>query len=268
MVDLDKILHKGKALFLAYDHGMEHGPVEFERAHEAGDHEFTDSLNPQFILDLAHKGGYTAVVLQKGPARDYYGVWGADERREVPLIVKLNGRTNIPEIEPYSPLICTVQEAVELGASAVGYTVYVGSEREAEMLEIFGSIVEDAHSAGIPAIGWMYPRGKWVTEKYGKGTNPEIVAYGARVGLEVGADIVKIKYTGDVESFRKVVQAAGKTKVVLSGGEKTEDPAEFLQVVKDVMAAGAIGIAVGRNVWKSDNPLEVTERIKEIVFAK
>lgn len=124
----------------------------------------------------------------------------------------------------------------------------------------------DSHSAGIPAIGWMYPRGKWVTEKYGKDSDPEIVAYGARVGLEVGADMVKIKYTGDVESFRKVVQAAGKTKVVLSGGEKTEKLEEFLQVVKDVMVAGAAGVAVGRNVWKSEKPLEVTEKVKEIIF--
>lgn len=264
---MDKILRNGKALFLAYDHGMEHGPVEFEKAHEAGDHEFTDSLDPQFILDLAHRGGYTAVVLQKGLAQDYYDVWGADERREVPLIIKLNGRTNVPEIEPFSPLICTVPEAVELGASAVGYTVYVGSEREAEMLEIFGGIVEDAHSAGIPVIGWMYPRGKWVTEKYGKDTNPEIVAYGARVALEVGADMAKIKYTGDVESFTRVVKSAGRTKVVLSGGEKTEKPEDFLQVVKDVMAVGATGVAVGRNVWKSKDPLKVTEEIKKIIFA-
>lgn len=269
MVKLEKILKNGRALFLAYDHGIEHGPVEF-----AKDDGFTDAIDPQFILDLAHKGGYTAVVLQKGTAEEYYTRWtpprgqgsarrGADK---TPLIVKLNGKTNIPEVEPYSPLICSVEEAINLGASAVGYTVYVGSEREAEMLEIFGGIVEQAHSAGIPAIGWMYPRGKWVKEKYGTDTNPEVVAYAARVGLEAGADVVKIKYTGDRESFAKAVQAAGRTKVVLSGGEKTEKPEEFLQTVKDVMAAGATGVAVGRNVWKAEDPLKVTEEIKKIVF--
>lgn len=261
MINLDKILRNGKALFLAYDHGMEHGPVEFEE-----DHQFTDAIDPQFILNLAHKSSATAVILQKGTAEEYYARWGADERNEVPLIVKLNGKTNIAEVEPYSPLICSVEEALELGASAVGYTVYVGSEHEAEMLEIFGAISEEAHSHGIPAIGWMYPRGKWVREKYGTDTNPEVVAYAARVGLEAGADIVKIKYTGDQESFARAVQAAGRTKVVLSGGAKTEDPEEFIQTVKDVMAAGATGVAVGRNVWKSADPLKTTEEIKKIVF--
>jgi len=261
MVDLDNILHNGKALFLAYDHGLEHSPKDFEK----GD-EFTGAVDPQFILDIAHKGGYTAVALQKGTAEKYYTVWGADERNEVPLIVKLNGKTNIPKVEPYSPLICSVEEAIGLGASAVGYTVFVGSEHEGEMLEIFGAITHEAHAKGLPVVAWMYPRGKWVTEKYGSDTNPDIVAYAARVGLEADADIVKVKYTGDRESFAKVVQAAGRTKVVLSGGEKTEKPEEFIQTVKDVMAAGATGVAVGRNVWKSSDPLKVTEEIKKIVF--
>ena len=177
MIDLEKILKDGKALYLAYDHGMEHGPVEFEGAERA--------VDPQYVLDIAHQGGYTAVILQKGTAAKYYDVWGADERGGIPLIIKLNGKTNIPELEPYSPLLCTVEEAVELGASAVGYTIYLGSEKESMMLWEFGQVVREAHEAGIPAIGWIYPRGKWVEEKYGSDTNPEVVAYAARVGLEL-----------------------------------------------------------------------------------
>ncbi|PIZ40504.1 hypothetical protein COV28_02020 [candidate division WWE3 bacterium CG10_big_fil_rev_8_21_14_0_10_48_23] len=258
MINLGKILKDGKALFLAYDHGMEHGPVEFRDAKKAED--------PQFILDIAHKGGYTAVILHKGVAEKYYLSWGADERKCVPLIIKLNGKTNIPDVEPYSPLVCSVEEAIELGASAVGYTIYLGSEKESTMFWEFGEVVREAHRAGIPAIGWIYPRGKWVKEKYGSDTDPEVVAYAARVGLELGADIVKIKYTGDRKSFAKAVSAAGRTKVVLSGGEKTEKEDEFLQTLKDVMAAGAIGVAVGRNVWKDKDPLGMTEKIRKIVF--
>lgn len=258
MIDLNKILKGGKALFLAYDHGVEHGPIEFEGAKKAED--------PQFVLDIAHKGGYTAAILHKGIVEKYYLPWGADERKCVPLILKLNGKTNIPDIEPYSPLVCTVEEAVELGASAVGYTIYLGSEKEATMFWEFGQVVREAHRTGIPAIGWIYPRGKWVEEKYGSDTDPEATAYAARVGLELGADIVKIKYTGDRKSFAEVVAAAGRCKVVLSGGEKTEKEEEFLQTLKDVMAAGAIGVAVGRNVWKHKEPLKITEKIKKIVF--
>jgi class I fructose-bisphosphate aldolase len=271
MVNLDKILKNGKGLFLAYDHGMEHGFAEFSLESSEGQKSegaagYIKAIDPQHILDIAYEGGFTAVILHKGLAEKYYESWGADERAAVPLIIKLNGKTNIPDLEPYSPMVCTVEEAVDLGASAVGYTVYLGSEKEPTMLWEFAGIVRDAHKAGIPAIGWFYPRGKWVTEKYGSDTNPEVVAYGARVGLELGADIVKLKYTGDVDSFSHVVKAAGRCKVVLSGGAKTDDPAEFLQVMKDVMAAGGIGVAVGRNVWKSEDPLKVTESLKEIIF--
>jgi class I fructose-bisphosphate aldolase len=258
MINLDKILQDGKAIYLAYDHGMEHGPIEFDDAAEA--------IDPNYILKIAADGDYNGVILHKGTAEKYYSLLGADERKTLPLIVKLNGKTNIPDLEPYSSMICTVEEAIELGASAVGYTIYLGSEHESTMLWEFGRIVEDAHQAGIPAIAWVYPRGKWVKEKYESDTNPEIVAYGARVALELGADIAKIKYTGDRKSFAHVVKSAGRCKVVLSGGAKTDDPKEFLQVMKDVMAAGGAGVAVGRNVWKAKDPFKVTNDLKKIVF--
>lgn len=258
MINLDKILQDGKAIYLAYDHGMEHGPVEFDDAEEA--------IDPSYILRIAADGDYNGVILHKGTAEKYYQLLGADECKTLPLIIKLNGKTNIPELEPFSPIVCAVEEAIELGASAVGYTIYLGSERESEMFVEFSRIVRDAHKAGIPAISWVYPRGKWVKEKYGSDTNPELVAYGARAALELGADIAKIKYTGDRKSFAHVVKSAGRCKVVLSGGEKTDDPKEFLQVMKDVMAAGGAGVAVGRNVWKAKDPLKITEELRKIVF--
>jgi class I fructose-bisphosphate aldolase len=258
MINLDKILQDGKAIYLAYDHGMEHGPAEFEDARKAAD--------PSYVLRIAADGDYNGVILHKGVAEKYYSLLGADERNTLPLIIKLNGKTNIPDLEPYSPVVCTVEEAIELGASAVGYTIYLGSEKESTMFWEFGQVVRDAHKAGVPAIAWVYPRGKWVKEKYGSDTNPEIVAYGARIALELGADIAKIKYTGDRESFAQAVKAAGRCKVVLSGGEKTEKEEDFLQTMKDVMAAGAIGVAVGRNVWKHKDPLGMTEKIKKTLF--
>ena len=95
---------------------------------------------------------------------------------------------------------------------------------------------------------------------------PSIVAYGARIGLELGADMVKVKYTGSKESFRRVVQYAYPTKVVMSGGPITKTDEEFLSRVKDVIAVGAVGIAVGRNVWQRKNPLVISEKIHQLVF--
>ncbi len=247
MTKLSKITTGGKAIYLAYDHGIEHGPIDLKGK----------SIDPNYILDMAVKGGYNAIVLQKGVAEKYYPAY----RDKISLIVKLNGKTRLVGGEPMSSQVCSVTEAVELGASAVGYTIYLGSQHEAAMLKEFGQIEEKADQHNLSVIGWMYPRGKAIKDD----NSPEITAYAARVGLELGADIVKIKYCGSQECFAKAVKAAGKTKVVLSGGPKVSDE-EFLEVIKNIMAAGAIGVAVGRNVWQKENPLEITQKIKEIIF--
>ena len=247
MTKLSKITTGGKAIYLAYDHGIEHGPIDLKGK----------SIDPNYILNMAVKGGYNAIVLQKGVAEKYYPAY----RDKISLIVKLNGKTRLVGGEPMSSQVCSVTEAVELGASAVGYTIYLGSQHEAAMLKEFGQIEEKADQHNLSVIGWMYPRGKAIKDD----NSPEITAYAARVGLELGADIVKIKYCGSQECFAKAVKAAGKTKVVLSGGPKVSDE-EFLEVIKNIMAAGAIGVAVGRNVWQKENPLEITQKIKEIIF--
>ena len=247
MINLSNITTNGKAIYLAYDHGLEHGPVDLEGS----------SIDPAYILDLAVKGGYNAIVLQKGVVEKYY----SDYKDRIPLILKLNGRTRLVKGEPISTQVCSVEEAIKLGAAAVGYTVYLGSENESVMLKEFGQIEEEAHKNNLAVIGWMYPRGKAIKDD----GSPELTAYAARVGLELGADIVKIKYCSTKECFEEAVKAAGKTKVVLSGGPKVEDE-EFLEVVKNIMAVGAIGIAVGRNVWQRENPLEITKELKEIIF--
>ena len=249
MADLAKITTNGKALFLAYDQGLEHGPTDFN----------DENIDPEFVLKIGVEGGFSAVIFQKGIAEKYF----IDEfKNKIPFIIKLNGKTNlVKDIDPYSPLLCTVEEAIALGAVGVGYTVYPGSEFETKMTEELGRVVRDAHEKGIPVVAWMYPRGKSVANP----TDPEIIAYAARLGLELGADIVKVQYPGSLEALKHVVASAGKTKVVVSGGKK-ESEEEFLETAKIVVESGAIGMAVGRNIWQSEKPLEVTKRLKEILF--
>jgi class I fructose-bisphosphate aldolase len=251
MVNLKKITTKGRALFLAYDHGLEHGPDELE---EFGG----KAVDPDFVLQIAIRGGYNGVILQKGIAQKYY----SKSKQKIPLILKLNGRTQMAGGEPVSQQICSVKEAKNLGAKAVGYTLYPGSSKENLMFKEFGKIVREAHELGLPAIAWVYPRGKKIKNE----TAPETIEYAARIGLELGADIVKIKYSSSRESFSKAVKAAGKTKVMLAGGPKVNEKT-FLKVVKDVMASGAMGVVVGRNVWQNKNPLGITKKIKRIVFS-
>jgi class I fructose-bisphosphate aldolase len=253
--NLEKITRNGRALFLAYDHGMEHGPTDFD----------DESVDPTEVLKIADSGFFTGFICQKGIAEKYYLPAQASEKdkNKVPLIVKLNGKTNLVTGEdPYSPQICSVEEAVSLGASAVGYTVYVGSEHEAKMIEEFSKIEKETDERGIPLIGWMYPRGRAVA---GREKTKEILSYAARIGLEIGAEMIKIPYTGDKESFKWVVESAGKTKVVVLGGEK-EDETKFFKMVGDILSAGAIGLAVGRNVWQAEEPLAITKKLNKIIF--
>lgn len=269
-----KIMPGGRAMILAYDQGFEHGPRDFV--------EHPESANFEYILDIAKRGRFTGIVLHAGLAEKY-----ESEIRDskVPLILKLNGTSELcTEEEPYSPQLYSVEDALELGATAVGYTVYSGSKYEDEMQKEFSRIIREAHRKGIPVIGWMYPRGNSLFDRRSASktlkialeeqeeTNlaidetPSIVAYGARIGLELGADIVKVKYTGSPESFRWVVQSAFPTKVVMSGGPMTKTDEGFLSRVKDVLTAGAVGIAVGRNIWQRKDPLIISEKIHQIIF--
>lgn len=239
-------LKGGKGMLLAYDQGLEHGPSK----------DFNDrNVDPAFIMETAAKGGFSGVVFQKGVAERFYD-------GKVPLIVKVNGKTSLPIGEPVSRQVCSVEHAVSLRAKGVGYTIYLGSAYEAEMLSEFGRIQEEAHQRGIAAIAWVYPRGAGVQNDVSK----EIVAYAARTGLELGADAVKIKYTGDSATFSWAVRSAAGTKVFMSGGPKATTDEAFLQQVRGVMAAGATGLAVGRNVWQHEDPLKMAERLRKVIF--
>lgn len=250
MISLDKITKSGKAMFLAYDQGLEHGPSDFNGK----------NANPNFILDVAEKGGFTGIIFQKGIAEKYYT--GSEYEDKIPLIVKLNGKTNLYKGEVYSPQVCGVDEAMDLGAAAVGYTIYAGSQFEAKMFQEFGNIVKEAHTHYIPAIAWVYPRGKDIKDD----SASEITAYAARVALELGADMAKIKYSGSKENFAVAVKIADKMPVVLSGGVKTDQDNDFLEIVKNVMDAGGIGVAVGRNVWQNSDPIAISKKIAEIIW--
>jgi fructose-bisphosphate aldolase, class I len=245
----------GTLLVLPIDQGLEHGPADF----------FVnpDALDPQYQFDLAREGNFSAIAVQIGLAEKYYHDYAGD----VPLILKLNGKTAIPsDAQAFSPLTATVEDAVRLGADAVGYTVYVGSPAQDRDFLQFEEVRRSAERLGMPVIVWAYPRGEAVAKKGGK-ESLYAIDYAARVGLELGADVVKLNYPvaseKDADSpppyntlrldpdaaFRKVVESAGRALVLVSGGEKVGDP-DLLRKVRSSMDAGATGIIFGRNTWQ------------------
>jgi class I fructose-bisphosphate aldolase len=114
----------------------------------------------------------------------------------------------------------------------------------------------------MPVIGWMYPRGPHVDDK-----NTDTLAYSARIGLELGADFLKMKYNNDPEGFKWVLKCAGRSKVLISDEEKMLE-AEFLRKSEEIMKIGVTGIVAGKSVWQHDHPLALSKALRKIVYEK
>ncbi|WP_435065461.1 class I fructose-bisphosphate aldolase [Halobaculum sp. EA56] len=245
----EAITRNGKALILAYDHGIEHGPVDFEPNPETAD--------PERVFDLATHDAVTALAVGKGVAESYYPSYEDD----VTLLAKLNGTSNLWMGEPDSAVNWSVDYAAELGADAIGFTLYGGSNHEVEMAEEFRDAQEAAREHDMGVVMWSYPRGQGLKND----TAPDTIAYAARLGLELGADIAKVKFPGSTEAMAKAARMAGPTKVVMSGGSKTDDRA-FLETVSEALDGGAQGLAVGRNVFQRENPGEILDALEAVIF--
>jgi class I fructose-bisphosphate aldolase len=246
----------GTLQFLPIDQGLEHGPRDFFPNPPAKD--------PEFQLRLAKEGGFSGIVFQVGIAQKYMSKYAG----EVPLVLKLNGKTEIPSDKaPISPCLATVKDAVRLGADAVGYTLYVGSPLQTEDFVQFRRVREDAERYGMPLIVWAYPRGEAIEAKGGR-DSLYAVDYAARVANELGADIVKINMPkinpekdasapkpyntlqpSREEAARMVVESAGKALVLFSGGEM-QGEGDVIEKARIAMEAGATGLIFGRNVWE------------------
>ena len=275
---LHRMLYKhgpanGTLLFLPIDQGLEHGPRDFFVNPAAKD--------PDFQLRLAKEGAFSGIVFQIGIAEKYMSRYAG----EVPLVLKLNGKTEIPSDKaPISPLLATVEDAVRLGADAVGYTLYVGTPLQAEDFEQFRKVRTDAERYGMPTIVWAYPRGEAIDAKGGR-DSLYAVDYAARVANELGADVVKINVPkinpekdtaapkpyntmqpSREEATRMVVESAGKTLVLFSGGEM-QGEGDVIDKARIAMAAGATGLIFGRNVWQRpfDEALKLSHEIKDMM---
>src|ERR1700730_7242458 len=252
---------------------MEHGPVDF--------FDNPDSIDPEYEYRLALEGNYSGIALHFGLAAKYFSKYAG----KIPLLLKINGKTNIPgDDDAFSPLTGSVEDAVRLGADAVGYTLYVGSPRQADDIKQLTDVRHECDRYGMPLVVWAYPRGKAVKEKGGQ-DSLYAVDYAARVACEMGADVVKLNVPkvstddkqpkpyptlqmSEEEAIRKIVKSAGRTLVLISGGSKVSDE-DLLQKARIAMEAGVTGLIFGRNLWQRpyDDAIGITHRIQELLKA-
>lgn len=234
----------GRTVMIPMDHGVSVGPIE-------------GLEDPREAVAKAAKGGASAVVLHKGLVpicKDYFG-------NGLALIVHLSASmANSPQPNR-KILVGSVEEAIALGADAISVHTNLGEDGDVDMVGDLGSVTTRAHSLGFPVLCMAYPRGRMVKNPY----DVEVVKHAARLGAEVGADLVKTNYTGSPESFKEVVKGC-PVPIIIAGGPKMEDDRAVLEMVHGALQSGAKGVSIGRNVFQHRDPVAITRAISRIVF--
>ena len=245
-IRMERIIDRktGNTVIVPMDHGISIGPISG----------LTDMKS---TVESISTGGATAVLMQKGLVPYGHRVSGND----VGLILHLSASTNIGSTSDSKVLVGTVEEAIKLGADAVSVHLNLGAETEPSMLSDIGEVSRKCSEWGMPLLVMSYPRGPEVKNPY----DPVLVAHAARVAAELGADIIKVSYTGDIDSFKTVVKGA-LAPVLIAGGPKMKSDLDILNMVKDSLEAGGKGVSIGRNVFQHRNVLGMTQAISGIVL--
>ena len=239
--------NSGRLMLFAGDQKIEHLNKDF-----FGEDIHLDDATPEHLFRIASQARIGILATQLGLIAKY----GSDYK-DIRYLVKLNSKSNLVKSEqkdPYSPNIWEVNEVLDFQKNSglkivgVGYTVYLGSEYEAEMVRGAAKMINDAHKNGLITVLWMYPRGKAVQDE----KDPHLIAGAAGVGACLGTDFVKInppKINGEdkPELLEQAVRAAGRTKVICAGGSSTDVKA-FLEQLYAQIQVGTSGNATGRNI--------------------
>ncbi len=244
-IRLERFMNRntGRTIIVPLDHGISIGPV----------HGLVDMK--ETVNNIA-EGGANAVLMHKGLVRCGHRTRGSD----IGLIIHLSASTDLSPTPNAKTLISSVEEAIKHGADAVSVHVNLGDEQERLMLKEAGEAAEKAADWGIPFLAMVYGRGPKIDDPF----NPDVVAHCARVGMELGADIVKVPYTGDPDSFAKVVDGVC-IPVVIAGGPKLDCDRSFMQMVYDSVQAGGAGLSVGRNIFQHANVRDLVKALYAVV---
>jgi predicted phospho-2-dehydro-3-deoxyheptonate aldolase len=233
LIRMERIMNRntGRTVIVPMDHGVTSGPIP-------------GLIRLDETINKVAEGGANAIVEHSGMVRAGHRRYGKD----IGLIIHLSGSTSLGPDPNHKVLVCSVERAIQLGADAVSIHINLGAEDEPEMLRDFGMVAEECYVWGMPLLAMVYPRGKKVPSE----KDPNAVKMAARLAAELGADIVKVPYTGSVETFREVVEGA-PIPVVIAGGSKQGEE-ETLHMIEQVVRAGGAGLSMGRNAFQHENP--------------
>jgi len=244
-IRLERIFNRNTArtIIVPLDHGVTVGPID-------------GLVDLKHTVDQVAEGGANAVLMHKGLVRCGH----REQGRDVGLIIHLSASTGHSPVPNAKTLVGSVEDGIKLGADAVSVHVNLGDEQEGRMLQDLGQIASAASHWGVPVLAMVYGRGPKITDSF----DPSVVAHCARVGEELGADVVKVNYTGDVDSFEKVVKGCC-IPVVIAGGPKLENRKDLVRMVHDSIQAGGAGLSVGRNIFQDKDPAGLVRTLHRVV---
>ncbi|MFX0020772.1 MAG: 2-amino-3,7-dideoxy-D-threo-hept-6-ulosonate synthase [Candidatus Hermodarchaeota archaeon] len=232
-----------KTIIITMDHGMTLGIIK-------GLENIADTVSKVAF------GGANAVLMHSGMVEAGHRQSGED----IGLIIHLSGATNLTPDPDRKVLVCSTERAIKMGADAVSIHINIGANEEPNMLQDAHKVVESSRKWGIPLIAMMYPRGEKIKSEH----DPDAVNTAVRVGAELGADIIKTNYTGDIDSFKYIVKSV-HVPVIIAGGPKMGKVTDIFQVVYDSIQAGGAGIAFGRNVFQAKDPTKFVSALSKMV---
>jgi fructose-bisphosphate aldolase/2-amino-3,7-dideoxy-D-threo-hept-6-ulosonate synthase len=243
-IRIERIINRNtrNTVIVPMDHGVTVGPI-------------TGLTNMGNTVDMVAEGGADAVVGHLG--LPLHGHRGAG--RDIGLILHLSASTSLGPDPNHKVLVNTVQWALKMGADAVSVHINIGADNEAKMLEDLGRVAIECMEWGMPLLAMMYPRGAKIEDE----NDVEVVKHAARVGAELGADIIKCPYTGSPETFKEVVEGC-LAPVVIAGGSKITDE-ETLKMIEGALKAGGAGISMGRNAFQHKTPTKLVKAACAIV---
>lgn len=244
-IRMERILNRktGRTVTVPLDHGVSVGPI-------------SGLVDMKETVNGIAEGGADCVLMHKGLVRCGHRESG----RDVGLILHLSSSTDLAPQPNAKILTSSVEDAIKHGADGVSVHVNLGDDSEREMLADLGRVAAVAAEWGMPLLAMMYGRGPKISDPF----DPDVVAHCARVAVELGADIVKVPYTGDMDSFSRVVDACC-VPVVIAGGPKVDSSRAFIEMVHDSVRAGGAGLSVGRNIFQHVRTTQMVKALRGVV---
>ncbi len=232
-----------KTIMIPMDHGLTLGTIK-------------GLENLANMVDKVALGGANAVIEHSGMVGTGHRQYGKD----IGLIIHLSGATSLAPDPNKKVIVCTVERALKMGADGVSIHINIGADEEPEMLQDAQRVIESSREWGVPLLAMLYPRGKKINDE----NAPDVVNIAVRAGAELGADIVKTNYTGDIDSFKYIINSVD-IPVIIAGGPKTDTIPDLFQLVHDSIQAGGAGVAFGRNVFQAKDPTKIVSALSKIV---